>query len=115
MVSNTNKKLDQLNQEIEQLRDKTNKLEKECLKNQQEHKNTTEQLELNIAKNKDLTKKLKQAEGALRAVENDYDQSVLERDGLENENSSLHAEHGLLNNEIDSLLLQIIEYEKINT
>jgi TolA-binding protein len=33
MVSNTNKKLDQLNQEIEQLRDKTNKLEKECLKN----------------------------------------------------------------------------------
>ena len=48
-------------------------------------------------------------------MENDYDQSVLERDGLENENSSLHAEHGLLNNEIDSLLLQIIEYEKINT
>lgn len=33
MVSSTNKKLDQLNQEIEQLRDKTNKLEKECLKN----------------------------------------------------------------------------------
>ena len=33
MVSNTNKKLDQLNQEVESLRERTNKLEKECLKN----------------------------------------------------------------------------------
>ncbi len=33
MVNNTNKKLDQLNQEVESLRERTNKLEKECLKN----------------------------------------------------------------------------------
>lgn len=33
MVNNTNIKLNQLNQEVESLRDRTNRLEKECLKN----------------------------------------------------------------------------------
>lgn len=33
MVNSTSKKLEQLNKEIEDLRDKTNKLEKECMKN----------------------------------------------------------------------------------
>lgn len=68
MVNNTNKKLDQLNQEVESLRDRTNKLEKECLKNQQDYRNTTEQLELAINKNKDLTKRLKQGENTLRGI-----------------------------------------------
>jgi|688.fasta_scaffold1690472_1 hypothetical protein len=44
MVNNTNKKLDQLNQEVESLRDRTNRLEKECLKNEQDYRNTSEQL-----------------------------------------------------------------------
>jgi TolA-binding protein len=40
-VGTTNKKLDQLNREIEELKDKTNRLEKDFLKNEQELKNTT--------------------------------------------------------------------------
>jgi len=39
---------------------------------------------------------------------------VLERDALENENNSFNTEHTLLNTDIDALLLQIIEYEKLN-
>ena len=44
MVNNTNKKLDQLNQEVESLRDRTNRLEKECIKNEQDYRTTSEQL-----------------------------------------------------------------------
>jgi chromosome segregation ATPase len=113
-VSTTNKKLDQLNREIEDLKDKTNKLEKECIKNEQELRNTTETLELSITKNKDQTRRLKQLEGQLRGVENELDRSILERDGLENDHASLSEEHNILNTEIDSVMLQIIEYEKVN-
>jgi hypothetical protein len=42
------------------------------------------------------------------------DRSILERDALENEHAALSSEHNILNTEIDSILLQIIEYEKIN-
>jgi|JI9StandDraft_1071089.scaffolds.fasta_scaffold596083_1 prefoldin subunit 5 len=35
MVSDTNKKLEQLNREIEDLKDKIGKLEKECIRNEQ--------------------------------------------------------------------------------
>jgi hypothetical protein len=51
--------LDQLNREIEELKNKTNILEKEFLKNEQEMRNTTDALELVIAKNKEQTKRLK--------------------------------------------------------
>jgi DNA repair exonuclease SbcCD ATPase subunit len=114
LVGNTNKKLDQLNREIEELKDKTNRLEKDFLRNDQELKSTTDALELAIAKNRDQTKRLKQLEGNLRAVENDLDRGVLERDGLENDHAALSAEHNLLNSEIDSLMIQIIEFEKVN-
>ena len=40
-MSSTNKKLDQLNREIEELKDKTNRLQKDCMKNEQELRNTT--------------------------------------------------------------------------
>jgi len=59
------------------LKDKTNRLEKDFLKNDQDLRNTTEALELAIGKNKDQTKRLKQLEGNLRAVENDLDRSIL--------------------------------------
>jgi uncharacterized protein YlxW (UPF0749 family) len=58
-VNNTNKKLDQLNREIDDLRDKTNKLEKDCIRSEQELKSTTDALEIAIAKNKDQTKRIK--------------------------------------------------------
>lgn len=64
------------------MRDRTNRLEKECLKNEQDYRSTTEELELCISKNKDLSKRLKQGENTLRAVENEYDKGVLERDAL---------------------------------
>jgi septal ring factor EnvC (AmiA/AmiB activator) len=114
LVGTTNKKLEQLNREIEELRDKTARLEKDFLKNELELKNTTEALELSIIKNKEQTKRLKQLEGNLRAVENDLDRSILERDGLENDHAVLSSEHNLLNADIDSLMIQIIEYERIN-
>lgn len=40
------------------------------MKNEQELRNTTEALEITISKNKDQTRRHKQLEGQLRAVEN---------------------------------------------
>lgn len=77
MVNSTSKKLEQLNKEIEDLRDKTNKLEKECMKNEQELRNTSEQLDLAVVKNKEQTKRLKQLENHLRGVENELDRAIL--------------------------------------
>lgn len=96
-MGTSNKKLDQLNREIEELKDKTNRLEKDFMKNDQEMRNTSEALELAIAKNKDQTKRLKLLEGNLRGVENELDRAILERDGLENDHAALSAEHNLLN------------------
>ena len=84
MVGNTHKKLDQLNREVHDLTEKTNKLEKECLRSEQEMRNTSEQLDVAVSKNREQAKLLKQLENQLRGVENELDQAVLERDSLEN-------------------------------
>lgn len=68
-----------------------------------------------MGRNKEQTKRIKQAEGSIRTIENELDQAILERDALENENSCHNAEYTLLNSEIDTLLLQIIECEKTNS
>ena len=57
-------------------------MEQECLKNENEHKNVSEQLELLVVRNKDQTKKIKQGENTLRGIENELDKAVLERDSL---------------------------------
>ena len=47
-------------------------------------RNTTEQLDVAVLKNRDQAKLHKQLENQLRGVENELDQAVLERDSLEN-------------------------------
>jgi predicted nucleic acid-binding Zn-ribbon protein len=115
MVSTTNKKLDQLNKECEDLKDKIDKLDKDCSRNEHELKSASDQLEAVIVRNKEHGKRIKLAENSLRGIENELDKAILERDSLEHDNASYHAEHKLLDNEIDSVLLQIIECERINS
>ena len=76
--------------------------------------NTTEQLEVAVHKNRDQAKLLKQLENQLRGVENELDQAVLERDSLENQHISLSSENKALDGELDSVLRQILEYERVN-
>ena len=83
MVNSTNKKLDQFNKEIEGLKDKTNKVEKECIRKQQELKTTTEQFEDLVAKNKEQAKKIKQGENNLRGIQNELDNALIQKDNLE--------------------------------
>ena len=52
------------------LKEKTNKLEKECIKSESDLKSVQNDLEATIHKNKDLTKKLKEEENSLRVAEN---------------------------------------------
>ena len=68
MVNSTNKKLDQFNKDIEGLKDKINKIEKECIRRQQELKSSTEQFDDLVAKNKENTKRIKQGENTLRGI-----------------------------------------------
>ena len=75
---------------------------------------TSEQLDAAVAKNREQAKLLKQLENQLRGVENELDQAVLERDSLENEHISLSAENKALDGELDSVLRQILEYERVN-
>ena len=114
VVATTNRKLDQLNEEHEELRDKTNKLEKECQKSQTEYKNVCDNLDSTIGKNKELTNKLKGLEQNLRTTESNLDSSILKRESLRKEHMDLVSENKLLNSEIDKTLLSILEYEKIN-
>ena len=60
MVSSTNRKLEQLNHESDSLKEKIHRQEQDCLRNENELKNTSEQLELVMARNKDQAKKIKQ-------------------------------------------------------
>lgn len=68
MVNDTHKKLEQLNRDIEDLKDKIGKLEKECIRNEQQFNKTKDQLDLITTKNKEQTKKIKQTENTLRGV-----------------------------------------------
>jgi hypothetical protein len=64
------------------LREKTRKLEKDCLKSEQDHKNVVESLELMMLKNKEQAKKIKSLESELRLIENELDKEILAHDAL---------------------------------
>ena len=113
-VENANKKLSQLNDESEELKETNHKLEKECDKVQVEYKDLCQNLEDSICKNKDLSDKLKNLENTLRITEAELDQAVLKREGLRKEHLDLATENKNLNNEIDQCLINILEYEKVN-
>lgn len=68
IMNSTYKKLDLLNGEIEQLRDKTKKLQKECLKGDQDYFSVSENLEQIINRNKQNAKKIKVCENELRLI-----------------------------------------------
>jgi predicted nucleic acid-binding Zn-ribbon protein len=68
VVASTNRRLDQLNEEHNELKEKTNKLEKDCQKSQIEYKNVCDNLDNTIANNKALTNKLKALEHNLRGT-----------------------------------------------
>ena len=114
VVASTNRRLDQLNEEHNELKEKTNKLEKDCQKSQTEYKSVCDNLDNTIANNKALTTKLKNLEHNLRGTENELDQSILKREGLRKEHMDLVGENKILNSEIDKTLMSILEYEKIN-
>ena len=88
-VENANKKLNQLNEESDELKETNTKLEKECEKVQVEYKDLCHNLEESICKNKDLADKLKNLENTLRITEVELDQAVLKREGLRKEHMDL--------------------------
>lgn len=59
IVNATYKKLDNLNLEIDALRDKTKKLEKECIGSEQDYAATCKNLEVMVIQNKEQANKLK--------------------------------------------------------
>ena len=67
-----------------------------------------------MGKNKEEAKKIKSGENALRRIQNELDHAILEKDALENDNAEYNAEHKLLSQEIDNVLLQIIDFERAN-
>ena len=67
-----------------------------------------------IEKNRELTKRLKNAESLMRQTEGEHDRLVLERDAFESDHLELFQQNKVLNEEIDKCLRDILEYEKIN-
>lgn len=59
IVNATFKKLDSLNAEIDDLRDKTKKLEKDCLKSDEDYLGASKNLETMISQNKEQAKRIK--------------------------------------------------------
>ena len=71
-------------------------------------------MEVLTTKNREQAKRVKQGETTLRGIENDLDQAYIDLDGLQTDNADMNAEHKLLNTEIDAILVQILECEKVN-
>lgn len=109
-----NKKLNELNEEAEELTKENNRLDRECEKSQAEYKDLCEKLDGSCSRNKDLSCKLKNLENTLRTTEVELDQATIKREGLRKENSQLVGDNKVLNAEIDECLLQILEYERVN-
>lgn len=59
IVNATFQKLDSLNVEIDDLRDKTKKLEKDCLKSDEDYLGASKNLETMISQNKEQAKRIK--------------------------------------------------------
>ena len=77
-------------------------------------KKANDELEVLTNKNREQAKRVKQGETTLRGIENDLDQAYIDLDGLQTDNADMNAEHKLLNTEIDAILVQILECEKVN-
>jgi len=113
-IAQTNKKLEQLNIDNDDLKDETSKLERECERAQVEYQELCSALDATTNKNKETSLKLKSLENTLRSTESELDQSVIKRETLRKEHMELAGENKVLNTEIDRCLLSILEYEKIN-
>ena len=114
VVSNTNRKIEQLGDEECDLKEKITKIEKECEKSKSEYQDLCQNLEGSSHKNKDLTNKLKNLENTVRVSESELDQSTIKRENLRKEHLDLANENKLLNGEIDKCLLSILDYERVN-
>lgn len=114
VVSVTNRKIEQIDDEESDLKDKINKIEKECEKSKNEYQELCQALETSTTKNKDLSIKLKSLDNSVRISESELDQSTLKRENLRKDHLELANENKVLNNEIDKCLLNILDYERVN-
>ena len=78
-VTATNKKIDLLGEEENELREKVCKLERECDKSKGEYQELCQALEATSAKKKDLAGRLKTLDNSVRLSEGELDQSTLKR------------------------------------
>ena len=114
VVCTVNKKLHNLSEDCEELKDKAARLERDCAKAQADYKSVCDNLESVMAKNKELTNKLKTLEHNLRMAEGELDEAVMKRESLKRDNVDMVTENKQLNAEIDQTLMSILEYEKMN-
>ncbi len=114
VLAQTNKKIEQLEDENEEMKEKTAQLARNSEKAKAEYEDLYSALEGTISNNKELALKLKSLENTLRSSEADLDQSVLKRESLRKEHLELAGENKALNEEIDKCLLTILEYERVN-
>lgn len=77
IVNATLKKLESLNAEIDALKDKTKKLEKDVGKSLEDYHAVSDNLDMMIGQNKEQAKRIKTGENELRSVENDLDSAIL--------------------------------------
>lgn len=108
------RKLENLNAQIDSLREKTRKLEKDVTKGLEDYKAVSENLDMMIGQNKEQAKRIKAEQNELRSVENELDSAILERDTLCNEHQNLSSDNKMLNDEIDKVLMDIMETQKRN-
>lgn len=97
VVSATNKKIEQLGEEENELKEKIAKLERECDKSKGEYEELCNTLENATVKNKELGGKLKQLENAVRNSESELDQATIKRESLRKEHLDLANENKALN------------------
>lgn len=88
-VALTNKKIDVLGEEEGELKDKVNKLERECEKSKSEYQDLCQALDNTSARNKDMAGKLKSLDNSARISESELDQSTLKRENLRKEHLDL--------------------------
>jgi predicted nucleic acid-binding Zn-ribbon protein len=97
IVSSTNKKIEQLSEEECELKEKIQKLERDCDKSKSEYQELCQALDTTSSKNKDLASKLKSLDNSVRTSESELDQSTLKRENLRKEHLELANENKLLN------------------
>ena len=97
IISSTNKKIEQLSEEECELKEKIQKLERDCDKSKSEYQELCQALDTTSSKNKDLASKLKSLDNSVRTSESELDQSTLKRENLRKEHLELANENKLLN------------------